>query len=91
MGALQIAHDVHIFPVGSIAVLLYRFGRHMDGDVARLEYHRYGLRLGSIVVHMLQPGAVEEGIFAYRGHSGGDSDLLYARAVPEYASGDGLQ
>lgn len=57
MGALQIAHDVHIFPVGSIAVLLYRFGRHMDGDVARLEYHRYGLWLGCVVVHVLQATA----------------------------------
>ena len=63
----------------------------MYRDARPLEYHRHGLRLGSMVVYVLQGGAVEEGIFAYRGHARRDAYLLYARAVPEYAPGYGSQ
>ena len=74
-----------------IAILFCRGGRYVYDDVVSVEYRRYGLRLGGIIIHVFQFGAMEKGIFAYAAYLGRNAYLLQAWAIPENPSADAVE
>ena len=88
--ALQIAHNLQFPPMVRIAIEFYRSGRDMYRGTRQIEYRRYGLWLGRIVIHMFQIIAIKKHIFAYRAHPSRDCYLFQTLALPKHASTDSL-
>ena len=79
-------HNRQVPPMFGLAVLLYRSSRHVDGNIPMFEDDREVLRLGRVIIDMLQAVAIEESILSNGVDTGRYGYLFQTVALPKHSS-----